>query len=162
MTAASLTSIGTGFRLPFQGARLLLRERGLWGPALVPLLAFDSSPRAGGVRCIRDRQVLRSLLIGAGLRRSCRQDSWTGESVDVNLQDYELIRRLLLRFMSATNSSALAAATRFSLALRYLMPTQPNATEAMPITMRNVRSENRHRPDFDALGSSVVMLLSIP
>ena len=54
-------------------------------PALVPLLAFDSSPRAGGVRCIRDRQVLRSLLVGAGLRRSSRQGFWTGESVDVNL-----------------------------------------------------------------------------
>jgi uncharacterized protein involved in cysteine biosynthesis len=36
--ARPLESIATGFRLPFQGARLLLRERGLWGPALVPLL----------------------------------------------------------------------------------------------------------------------------
>jgi uncharacterized protein involved in cysteine biosynthesis len=27
-----------GFRLPFEGARLLLRERRLWGPALVPFL----------------------------------------------------------------------------------------------------------------------------
>jgi hypothetical protein len=64
-------------------------------PALVPLLAFESSPRAGGVRCIRDRQVLQGLLIGAGLRRSCRQGTWTGESTDVGLQDYELVRRLL-------------------------------------------------------------------
>lgn len=71
-------------------------------PALVPLLAFDSSPRAGGVRCIRDRQVLRSLLIGAGLRRSSRQDSCTGETVDVNLQDYELIRRVLQSRLVAT------------------------------------------------------------
>jgi hypothetical protein len=64
-------------------------------PALVPLLAMDSSPRAGGVRSIRDRQVLQSLLVGAGLRRSCRQASATGESVAASLQDYELVRRLL-------------------------------------------------------------------
>lgn len=31
-------SIGDGFRLPLEGARLLLRERSLWLPALVPVL----------------------------------------------------------------------------------------------------------------------------
>lgn len=34
--AAPLTSAAAGFGLPLAGARLLLRERGLWGPALVP------------------------------------------------------------------------------------------------------------------------------
>jgi uncharacterized protein involved in cysteine biosynthesis len=33
-----VASLLAGFRLPFEGARLLLRERRLWGPAAVPLL----------------------------------------------------------------------------------------------------------------------------
>lgn len=36
--AAPLTSAAAGFGLPLEGARLLLRERGLWGPALVPFV----------------------------------------------------------------------------------------------------------------------------
>lgn len=36
--AGPLASAVAGFRLPFEGALLLLRERGLWGPASVPLL----------------------------------------------------------------------------------------------------------------------------
>lgn len=36
--AAPLVSAAAGFGLPLEGARLLLRERGLWGPALVPFL----------------------------------------------------------------------------------------------------------------------------
>ena len=36
--AAPLSSAAAGFGLPLEGARLLLRERELWGPALVPFL----------------------------------------------------------------------------------------------------------------------------
>lgn len=64
-------------------------------PELIPLVAFDSSQRAAGVRGIRNRHVLQGLLVGAGLRRSCRQASWTGDTVQANLQDYGLVRRLL-------------------------------------------------------------------
>jgi CysZ protein len=38
MPRPSLAGVAEGFRLPFEGARLLLRERSLWAPALVPLL----------------------------------------------------------------------------------------------------------------------------
>src|SRR5262245_49268587 len=34
----SFAELAAGFRLPWVGARLLLRERRLWAPALVPLL----------------------------------------------------------------------------------------------------------------------------
>ena len=37
-TEGSVRSIADGFRLPFEGGRLLLRERRLWLPALVPVL----------------------------------------------------------------------------------------------------------------------------
>lgn len=83
-------------------------------PALVPLMALNSSSTAGGVRCIRDRHVFQGLLTGAGLRRSCGQQSWTGESVDVNLQDYELVRRLL---QSRLVASADAPVDRMAVAM---------------------------------------------
>ena len=38
MPSESLAELAAGFRLPWAGARLLLRERRLWAPALVPLL----------------------------------------------------------------------------------------------------------------------------
>jgi uncharacterized protein involved in cysteine biosynthesis len=38
MPSDSLAELAAGFRLPWTGARLLLRERRLWAPALVPLL----------------------------------------------------------------------------------------------------------------------------
>jgi len=38
MSSESLAELAAGFRLPWVGARLLLRERRLWAPALVPLL----------------------------------------------------------------------------------------------------------------------------
>ena len=38
MPSDSLAELAAGFRLPWVGARLLLRERRLWAPALVPLL----------------------------------------------------------------------------------------------------------------------------
>jgi CysZ protein len=38
MSSQSLAELAAGFRLPWAGARLLLRERRLWAPALVPLL----------------------------------------------------------------------------------------------------------------------------
>jgi uncharacterized protein involved in cysteine biosynthesis len=38
MRSDSLAELAAGFRLPWVGARLLLRERRLWAPALVPLL----------------------------------------------------------------------------------------------------------------------------
>ena len=38
MRSESLAELAAGFRLPWAGARLLLRERRLWGPALVPVL----------------------------------------------------------------------------------------------------------------------------
>jgi uncharacterized protein involved in cysteine biosynthesis len=38
MPRPSLAEAVDGFRLPFAAARLLLRERSLWGPALVPVL----------------------------------------------------------------------------------------------------------------------------
>lgn len=38
MRSESLAELAAGFRLPWAGARLLLRERCLWAPALVPVL----------------------------------------------------------------------------------------------------------------------------
>jgi uncharacterized protein involved in cysteine biosynthesis len=38
MPSHSLAELAAGFRLPWVGARLLLRERRLWAPALVPVL----------------------------------------------------------------------------------------------------------------------------
>jgi uncharacterized protein involved in cysteine biosynthesis len=38
MRSDSLAELAAGFRLPWVGARLLLRERSLWAPALIPLL----------------------------------------------------------------------------------------------------------------------------
>ena len=38
MLSESLAELAAGFRMPWVGARLLLRERRLWAPALVPLL----------------------------------------------------------------------------------------------------------------------------
>ncbi len=38
MRSDRLAELAAGFRLPWEGARLLLRERRLWAPALVPLL----------------------------------------------------------------------------------------------------------------------------
>jgi len=38
LPSESLAELAAGFRLPWVGARLLLRERRLWAPALVPLL----------------------------------------------------------------------------------------------------------------------------
>lgn len=60
----SVRSIGEGFRLPFDGGRLLLRERGLWLPALVPVLLSCAAFGAAVALVVTQAGALHELATG--------------------------------------------------------------------------------------------------
>lgn len=72
-------------------------------PEVVTAPVFDhSSYAARGLRRIQERQVLQGLLMGAGLLRSVREGPSAGVAINVAIDDYALVRRLLQSRLVAT------------------------------------------------------------